>query len=335
MPPHAKRNRNHRGKNVIVKFVRSVLHSGKGPAFFLLSLLLLLLQGNGYYQDLMPSPGQQNIRPLPFELPNIAAYPVPIEGVVKPTISARASVVIDVNSAVILYAKNPNEKLFPASTTKIMTALVALQQFPFNQVITVKQADRAIGQTMNLIPGERMTVENLLYGLLLESGNDAAFALAENYEGGYNAFVDQMNKLAQEFHLENTHFRNVSGVEQSGHQTTVSDLARLAAVAMKDKTFAKIVGTKNAAITDVDETKVHILNNKNELLGKIEGVRGVKTGWTEHAAECLVTDTIREGKEIIVVVLGSSDRFGDSDKLIDWAYRAHTWETYTELLEEK
>jgi len=319
----------------LLRFLRSARNFKKSSALLALSLVLLFLPASGYYQDLTLSPGQQKIRPLPLELPPISSYPVPIKGEVKPTVSARAAVVIDVNSAVILYAKSPNEQLFPASTTKIMTALVTLRNFPLDQVITVKQADRAIGQTMDLVPGERMTVEDLLYGLLLASGNDAAFALAENYEGGYSAFVNQMNNLAKEFHLDHTHFRNVSGVEQNGHYTTVSDLARLAAVAMQDKTFAKIVGTKNAVVTDVDETRVHLLSNKNELLGKIEGIRGVKTGWTEQAGECLVTDTLRQGNEIIVVVLGSADRFGDSRKLIDWAYRTHTWKTYPELLEEK
>ncbi|OGY18770.1 MAG: hypothetical protein A2900_02020 [Candidatus Chisholmbacteria bacterium RIFCSPLOWO2_01_FULL_50_28] len=333
MARHGRKKRTTLRESLLL-FTKKAFSLRKRPAFIALGLILLFLPGNGYYQDLSLIPDQSSLRPIPFELPPVSPYPVPIEGIAKPAISARAGAVVDVGSAVVLYTKNPTQQLFPASTTKIMTALVVLKAYPLDQVITVKQADRAIGQTMNLVPGERMTVENLLYGLLLESGNDAAFALAENYPGGYYAFVDQMNALAREIHLENTRFRNVSGVEQNGHYTTVLDLARLASVAMKDTTFAKIVGTKTAVVTDVDAQRVHPLENKNELLGEVEGIRGVKTGWTELAGECLVTDTIRDGKEIIAVVLGSANRFGDSERLIEWAYSAHTWKTLDELLSE-
>jgi D-alanyl-D-alanine carboxypeptidase (penicillin-binding protein 5/6) len=206
-----------------------------------------------------------------------------------------------------------------------MTALVALRHYSLEEILTVKEADKAIGQTMKLTAGERMKVQDLLYGLLLESGNDAAYTLAENFPGGYSAFVSEMNRLAKKFHMENTQFRNVSGVEQVGHYTTVSDLARLAAIAMQHPVFSKIVSTKEKVVTNVENTTVYHLSNRNELLWEVGGIRGVKTGWTENAGECLVTDTLRNGNEIIVVVLKSSDRFGESNALIEWAYRAHNW----------
>jgi D-alanyl-D-alanine carboxypeptidase len=215
--------------------------------------------------------------------------------------------------------------LKPASTTKIMTALVALDHYPLNLVLTIRNADRSIGQTMDLVSGEQLTVESLLFGLLLHSGNDAAYALAENYPGGYNAFVGQMNNKARQLHLDSTNFCNVSGIDQEDHYTTVSDLARLAAEALKNPIFASIVSTQTRVVTDINGLIVHHLSNKNQLLGLVEGVRGIKTGWTEAAGECLVTDTIRDDKEIITVVLGSLDRFGESATLINWAYRSYDW----------
>lgn len=312
-------------KSEYLKFARSAFTIKTRPTFAALSLVLMLLPGSNYYLELELQPEEPLVQNLSIDLPPPSSYPIRDEEVQSPSLTARAAVIVDVNSASILFAKNPDEPLMPASTTKIMTALVALEHYDLDKILTIKQADRAIGQTMNLVPGERIKVKNLLYGLLLASGNDAAFALAENFPGGYNAFVNEMNRLAQKLYMTNTQFQNVSGVEQPGHYTSVVDLARLAAVAMKNPIFAEIVSTKRATVSDEEKTIIHPLQNKNELLGVIEGIRGVKTGWTENAGECLVTDTVREGNEIIVVVLGSKDRFGESASLIEWAYQAHTW----------
>lgn len=312
-------------KSEIAKFAKSAFSLDERPAFLAVSIAMALLPGSNYYLNLSLSPKEPFIRSVPVDLSAPADYPVADNNVKPPIISARSAVVVDINSASVLYEKNPNEKLLPASTTKIMTALVALTHFSLEDVVTVKQADRAIGQTMKLTAGERMRIHDLLYGLLLESGNDAAFTLAENFPGGYNAFVAEMNRLAEKFHIENTQFRNVSGVEQIDHYTTVKDLAQLAAIAMKNPVFSEIVSTKEAVVTNLEKTTVYHLSNRNELLGIVAGIRGVKTGWTEQAGECLVTDTLRDGNEIIVVVLGSRDRFGESQSLIEWVYRAHTW----------
>jgi D-alanyl-D-alanine carboxypeptidase (penicillin-binding protein 5/6) len=309
-------------KNQIDKFAFS---ANKRPTFLALSIAIALLPGSNYYLELSLSPQEPFIRQVDIDLDTPANYPVYNENIKPPTISAHSAVVIDAGSASVLYEKNPNEQLLPASTTKIMTALVALGHYSLEEILTVKQADKAIGQTMKLTAGERMKVRDLLYGLLLESGNDAAYTLAENFPGGYSAFVAEMNRLAKKFHMENTQFRNVSGVEQIGHYTTVSDLARLSAIAMQHPVFSKIVSTKEKVVTNFENTTVYHLSNRNQLLWEVGGIRGVKTGWTEHAGECLVTDTLRNGNEIIVVVLKSSDRFGESHALIEWAFRAHNW----------
>lgn len=310
------------------EFTRFVIHAyalKKRPAFAALTLVLIFLPGNNYYLDLTLRAKDPPVRPLAFTLPHASRYPVADPTIKPPSLTARSAIVIDVQSASILYAKNPDERLLPASTTKIMTALVALNHYPLENTITIKQADRAIGQTMNLVPGEEISVESLLYGLLLESGNDAAFALAENYPGGYTGFVGAMNRMAQRLHMTDTQFRNVSGIEQSGHYTTVRDLARLAVIAIQQSIFSKIVSTRETVVTSADGKIVHRLLNKNELLGTVPGTRGIKTGWTEHAGECLVTYTIRDGNEVIVAILGSEDRFKESSLLIEWVYRAHTW----------
>ncbi len=312
-------------KKDIKSFVTVAFSLQKNPAFICLGLTFLLLPGDNPYFQLQIKPQPPYLRNVSTKLPDPAPYPVQNVDIDVPELTAKSAIVMDVKSGVVMYEKNPNEPLLPASTTKIMTALVALKHYSLDKVITVKLADRSVGQTMDLVKGERITVEDLLYGLLLHSGNDAAYALAENFDGGYNAYIQEMNQLATKYHMYNTHFQNVSGIDQIGHFTTVSDLAKLAKVAMQNPIFEKIVSTQNQLITDVDQKITHPLRNINDLLGPVEGVRGIKTGWTEQAGECLVTSTIRDNKEIITVLLRSSDRFGESKSLIEWAYRAHDW----------
>lgn len=309
----------------IFLFFKSCVNFRLLPSFLFLGLIFFLIPGNNYYSNLVPKPQVPPIRPLDLKLPEPALMPLRKPNVQDPLINAKAAVIIDGRSAMPLYQKNPNLVLKPASTTKIMTALVTLDFYPLDRILTIRNADRSVGQTMDLVSGEQLTVENLLYGLLLHSGNDAAYALAENYPGGYQAFVLEMNHKASQFHLENTNFSNVSGIDQENHYTTVSDLARLAAEALKHPIFLSIVSTKKKVITDTHGVLVHDLVNKNELLGEVEGVRGIKTGWTEAAGECLVTDTLRENREIITVILGSPDRFRESQTLIEWAFSSHEW----------
>jgi len=290
-----------------------------------LAALIMLLHGQNPYQTLQLHPQASPITTLD-QLPQLADYPV-FTGKAAPYTTAHSVIVIDVDSAVILYQKNPDTQLMPASTTKIMTALVALEAYDLNQIVTIKEADESIGHSMHLVKGETISVENLLYGILVESGNDAALALAQNYPGGYQQFVNRMNSTAQKLHASNTNFRNVSGVEQYGHVTTVRDLSIIARFAMQNPLFAKMVATKFITVNSSDGTIIHKLGNINELLGVVPGLIGIKTGWTENAGECLVTLTQRQGKSILTVILGSTDRFGESTSLIEWAFANHKWET--------
>lgn len=280
--------------------------------------------GQNMLQTIMLHPGA--VRSYTFPAPSLAPYPVS-DNSPAPSTSARGVVIQDVTSKTILYSRGADLSLLPASTTKIMTALVARDAWPDLQtVLTVQNEDRAIGQTIDLVQGEQLTVESLLKGLLIHSGNDAALALADNYDGGYNAFVLAMNVKAKALHLDHTIYKNPSGIEQYGHVTTPRDLATLASVAMSDPVLREIVGTKYTKITDLTGQIAHPLESTNELLGEIPGLLGLKTGWTTNAGECLVSYVERDGQGIIVVVLGSFDRFGDTRTLIDWAYSHHTWE---------
>lgn len=225
-----------------------------------------------------------------------------------------------------LYFKNPDLKIHPASTTKIMTALTALEAFDKNSVVVSKHPQSAIGKTIKLKNGEIVTFLDLLYGLLLESGNDAAYTLAENYPGGYPAMVTAMNQKAKTIGLADTNFGNVSGIDQNLHLSTARDLAILSEFAMRQDQFAEIVGTREKEIRSIDGKTVHSLKNTNELLGKVEGVLGIKTGQTELAGESLITYVERNDRRMILVVLGSQNRFADTKNSIDWVFNNFVWE---------
>lgn len=292
----------------------------------LLLLLSLMYPGQNYLQTLIIKPGKvrsYHIPPLPTHL-----YPV-ADGVAAPPITSEAVIIQDADTKTLIFAKNPDTNLMPASTTKIMTALVALDHYSLTDQLTIHREDRAVGSSMKLVQGEVLTVQSLLYGLLVASANDAALALADSYPGGYDAFISAMNQKAKEYHLESTNYVNVSGVENYSHLTSARDLAVLAAEAVKQPVINSIMQTQNITVTDVTGTISHELVSTNQLLGRVEGVLGLKTGWTEAAGECLVTYVSREGRNLVIVVLNSRDRFGETTKLIDWVFAHHVWQPIT------
>ena len=296
---------------------------------FLLILGVFILFSPGQNIYTLPDPLQiPFLRQLPFVLPSPAPYPVNRTGNFPGAeISAGGVVVLDVDSGVFLYTRNSEILLAPASTTKILTALVGLDAYQLDDVVTVKTIP-SDGQMMGLVPGERITVENLLYGTLIHSGNDAALALAENYPGGVPKFVSAMNEKAKALHLTKSTFTNPVGYDDPNHKMTPLDLSRLARVALDNKIIAKMVAIPEITISDVTHTYFHHLKNVNQLLGKIPGVGGIKTGWTEEAGENLVTLIERNGNRVIIVILQSKDRFGETAKLIDWVFTNYVWETY-------
>jgi serine-type D-Ala-D-Ala carboxypeptidase (penicillin-binding protein 5/6) len=242
-----------------------------------------------------------------------------------PVLSAQGVIAIDVDSASILYEKNADYPLLPASTTKIMTALVALDTYKLDQVITVPLIS-VEGQKMHLVGGEQITFEDLLSGLLIYSANDAAEVLAASYPGGRDAFILAMNEKTTKVGMKNTKFVNPTGLDAQGHRSTARDMVRLSQIAMRNETIAKVVGIREKVVKSTDGRFIHYLKNINELLGAVDGVYGIKTGWTEAARENLVTIVKRNDRTIIIALLGSQDRFGETKELIEWLYKNYTWE---------
>jgi len=278
---------------------------------FLLSLFLFLAAS----VMLLKSWTKDNkILSVPFSISPEAKLPI-IETQFIPVISAQGAIIMDADSEVVLYSKNPDLRFSTASTAKIMTALTALEYFKTSDILSVKEATSE-GSVLNLFQGEQMTFENLLYAMLLPSANDAALAISQNYPGGEQVFIEKMNDKAKELKLYNTHYSDPAGLIDSGDYTTPFDLARLASFAVKNNTFKQIVNTKEKVIYDVAATSSYPLENLNKLLG-IDGVNGVKTGYTEEAGQVLVTSKDEKGKTIIIVIMGSDDRFTDTAKLLD------------------
>lgn len=245
--------------------------------------------------------------------------------VVYPTLTAESIYAVDTKSGITLFEKNPDKRLLPASTTKIITALVALDYYPRDAILTVGEIG-VDGKKMDLVAGEKITVDALVKGLLINSANDAAEVLANNYPGGRGVFIQTMNLKAREANLVNTLFTNPSGLDTNGHSTTARDLVRAATYAMENSYFSEIVATKEITVSSIDGSVVHRLTNINELIGEVQGVLGVKTGWTEIANENLVTYIERDGREIMISLLSSQDRFGETKEIINWIFENYTWE---------
>lgn len=230
--------------------------------------------------------------------------------------SAKALIVFDASAKAPLLSKNPQLRFSPASTAKIMSALVTLEQYNPATILTVdKLTNSSDSSKMGLFIGERISVENLIYGMLLPSGGDAAEVLARNYIGGEKAFVDRMNSKAREIGLKNTHFVDPAGYEDDNYSTAY-DLARLGEYALKNPLIREVVKTKKKLVFNYDKTILHNLSNLNELLD-IPSVTGIKTGFTNEAEGVLVTSFEYNKKRYIMVVLGSKDRFSDTRGLIE------------------
>lgn len=246
---------------------------------------------------------------------NTQMHPYPfVQAVQEPSVSAKAAIIVDRDSQVMLFSKNPQLRFSMASTTKIMTALTGLDYYGLSDVLTIKRSYVA-GSGLSLYPGQQFHFIDLLYAMLLPSANDAAQAVADNYPGGAQAFVNRMNEKAKSLHLINTHYADPTGLEDDGDYTTVIDMARLASYASTNPTFAEVTATKYRTISTVSFGQQYPLNNLNQLLG-VDGVNGIKTGTTEGAGEVLVTSTVKNGHTYIIVVMNSNDRFYDTTTLL-------------------
>jgi serine-type D-Ala-D-Ala carboxypeptidase (penicillin-binding protein 5/6) len=244
----------------------------------------------------------------------IHVYPF-VQAVQMPQLSAKAAIVTDADSQVVIFSKDPRSRFSMASTTKIMTALTAMEYFKKDAILTVQKGSE--GSQLGLVPGEQYYFHDLLYAMLLPSANDAAQTIADNYPSGSEGFIRRMNDKAAELHLADTHFSDPTGLDDDGDYTNVMDMARLASFAIKNKEFTAITSTKEKFISNIHSTREFDLHNLNKLLG-VDGVYGIKTGTTEGAGEVLVTSTVQNGHTFIIVVMNSHQRFVDTQTLLDF-----------------
>ncbi|HEX7542581.1 MAG TPA: serine hydrolase [Patescibacteria group bacterium] len=282
--------------------------------FLFYTLLFLFYPGDSYYLRIFAYNRELINKTVPSI--KISVNPIPyLKLPYYPEVSAEGIYLVDLPSFTPIFSRNENLKLFPASTTKILTALVAYDVYKPDQVITVKKTITD-GQVMGLAVGEKITVENILYGMLVYSGNDAAYVLADNY--GYDKFITLMNKKAMALGMKNSHFVNPNGLDVGSQYSTAFDLSLAARELLKNSYLSKIVSTKEITISDVDFKYFHQLTNVNKLLGEIQGLGGLKTGYTENAGENLVSFYKKNGHQFVIVILKSLDRFNDTRNIINW-----------------
>lgn len=240
-------------------------------------------------------------------------------------ISAQSSVLIDGTSGRILYENNAYSKMPMASTTKIMTGLLACESGKLDKAVKASPfASGTEGSSLWLKIGEKQTLENLTYGLMLKSGNDAAVAIAEYLGGSVDAFALLMNKRAREIGAKNTNFVNPHGLDADGHYTTAYDLALIAREAMKNDTFRKIVSTKTYSIPMEGEKWDRALKNHNKLLWNYDGCNGIKTGFTKKSGRCLVSCAEKNGLNLICVTLNDPNDWRDHKELLDYGFLTYT-----------
>ena len=275
----------------------------------------------------------RRVRGLPL-LVALAAALVPMASAERPllrqsgalpahgiTLTARSAILVDATTGGVLWAKRPHVRRPIASTTKIMTAVVALERLGPHAIVTV---DRSVARVPpfneGLRPGERVEAWKLFYGLLLYSGNDDALALAIAAGGTRSRFVALMNEKARSLGLHDSHFRSPSGLLDRDNYASAWDLAALTRYALWNRRFRAVVRTRVKHVPWSPPSVEKIYVNKNHLLGSYRGADGVKTGWTTVAKHCLVASAHRDGLHLIAVVLGADDSYGDAKTLLDWGF---------------
>lgn len=241
-----------------------------------------------------------------------------------PVLSASAYVLMDADSGRVLLAQNETAEKPIASTTKIMTALVALERSRLTDTVTVKRGHLKEGSSMHLVEGEQLTMEALLYGLMLPSGNDAAECIADWCGKGRERFVERMNEKASELGMTHSSFANPSGLDAEGHYSCALDMARLMAYAMQDPTFAQIVSARSAMVG------TRSMGNHNKLLGAFEGCIGGKTGYTNAAGRTLVTCAERDGLRLVAVTLHDGGDWDDHEALYAYGFSTYRGERLVE-----
>lgn len=258
-------------------------------------------------------------------LPPPGGVPVATAPTRAPALTAEAWILVDLDSGVTLAESNADEVREMASVTKLMTALVVMEEAALDDVVRISPEAAAIGESeIGLVTGEVWTVDALLNALLIRSGNDAAVALAEHVAGSVPAFAELMNAKAVEMGLENTSFRNPHGLDEDGHHTTARELVTLAIEALEWPQLRTIMATRLISFRPDPSGIAREAENTNKLLGVYPGVSGMKTGFTNKAGRVLISSHERNGRTLIGVVMGSEDHFADTRKLLDWGHHVIT-----------
>lgn len=306
------------------------------PALFISTFFCaLIIAGFLYYSDLIPQDSLLR-SPIPDVLSKVfypafkkSGYWQPVSQNIKdshvpvPDLQAKAAISYDLSENKLLYEKNENEKLPIASLTKVMTAIVALENQNESDVITVSKSAASIGEdSMGLSEGEKIELKYLMYGLFLQSGNDAAEAIAQSSKFGREDFIHLMNKKAEDLGLSSTHFTNPTGLEGDGNQySTVHDLLIITRYALEKPTIKNVAQTYTYSIPYTSTHKAFDLYNETNLLTSYPGVKGVKTGYTEEAGLCLITYLEYKGHNIIAIVLNSPSRRDEMIKILDYSLK--------------
>nr|WP_277397846.1 D-alanyl-D-alanine carboxypeptidase family protein [Natranaerofaba carboxydovora] len=246
--------------------------------------------------------------------------------------SADGAALLELDSGRIIYVKNPDKELPMASTTKVMTGLLALENEELDSKVTAsKEASEVVGSSIYLQEDEELLMEEMLYGLILESGNDAAHAIAEHIAGDIQNFNRLMNEKARELGATSTKFQNPHGLPAKNHFTTAKDLLKITEEALTDPVFSRVVATKRKIIPGPDEeVRFRFLRNTNKLFGKYPGTDGVKTGWTEKAGRCLVFSASKDGTRLVGTLLNAPKMYEDASKILDWGFSEYNQVTLFE-----
>lgn len=263
-----------------------------------------------------------------FILPVAETNYLPIldTNITPPNITAKAAAIYDVNSTKILYARNIEEKLPIASLTKILTSLVALEKLNVKDLVTIPQEVLKIdGQKQDLYLGEQLTVGDLLKMMLIKSSNDAAYALVHHAKNNNIDLIREMNRKAASIGMLDSYFKDAAGLSDEAY-SSISDMIKLISYSLNQQKLWDIMSQKLVTIISLNGVE-HNIENTNQLLGEIQGVLGGKTGYTENALGCivLIVQVSNKNDRIISIVLGSSERFTDTRKLVEWAKQAYKW----------
>ncbi len=295
----------------------------KKISFFLFLALLFSLAAAIYLWFFYPQKTVQKYQVELYDLDNIPVLKSKEFFLDDLSLSATAVYAIDLSSMTVLYEKDSQKVLYPASTSKMMTALVALDTFNLDEELLVGKEATVSGNKLALKEGNSMTVQDLLAALLIFSANDSAYVLANHDELGLDNFVNKMNQKANDLGLTQTHFVNPAGFDDPGQTSTARDLTIIARELLRHQQLKELVAMQHQQISGPNWS--YDLYNSNQLLGQIQGVTGVKTGTTQLAGEVLVTLIERDGHQILITLMNSQDRYQDTSKLIAWILNNYEW----------